>query len=76
MFAEDAFVSTSVFTLQQTKEILHVDVILPQISKATLSEETPCSSFILEGFEQQQKFENKHVCANKGVCISYLFWFI
>lgn len=49
--------------------------MLPQISKATLSEETPHSSSSLKGFEQQQKFKNKHVNANK-VCTSDLFWFI
>lgn len=63
---------TQVFTVQQTKEILHVGVILPQISKAALSEETPHSSSGLEGFEQQWKFKNKHVNANKGACASYL----
>lgn len=78
MFATKCFCFHKCFynTANQIKEILHVAVILPQISKATLSEEMPRSSSSLEGLEQQEKFKNKHVSANKGVCTSYLFWFM
>lgn len=57
MFAAKCLFSTSVFTVQQTKEVLHVGVILPQISISTLSEETPDSGSSLESFKQRQKLK-------------------